>query len=106
LPNDRDRRVDITGRDRVALLRHRAARASARREWFVNFAHFSLHHQLYVHRKLSERAADEAEEAPDFGDRVADRVPRDERLREPKLLHEALLCLNRALLDRGEHPRT
>ena len=80
LAHHRDRGVDVAARDRVALLRHRAARAAAVRERLVDLADLGLHHQLDVHAELAERAADEAEEGADLGDVVADRVPGDHRL--------------------------
>ena len=69
-------------------------------EWLVHFADFGLHHQLDVHRQLAERAADEPQEAADLGDGVANRVPRDQRLREAELFHQPLLRLHRTFLDR------
>ena len=101
LPNHRDRRMDVARGDRIALLRHRAARAATRGERLVDLADLRLHHQLHVHRELAERSADQAEKAAHFGDRVADCVPCDQRLRKTELLHQRLLRFHRALFDRG-----
>ena len=47
------------------------------RERLVHLGDLVLHHELDVHRDLAERPADEAEEAADFGNAVAHRVPGD-----------------------------
>ena len=102
LAHHRDRGVDVAARDRVALLRHRAARAAAVSEGLVDLADLGLHHQLHVHAELAERAADQPEEGADLGDVVADRVPGDHRLLQAELGTQAGLRLHRALLERRE----
>jgi hypothetical protein len=102
LPDHRDRRVDVARRDRVALLRHGAARAAARRERLVDLADLGLHHQFHVHRQLAERSADQAEEASDFGDAVSSGMPGDRRLPETQLGHDFGLHLESAVLDRRQ----
>ncbi len=71
LAHDRDRGVDVAARDRIALLRHRAARSAARRERLVHLGDLVLHHQLDVHRDLAERPAHEAEEGADVSAMVS-----------------------------------
>ena len=94
--------VDVAAADRVALLRHGAARSAAVRERLVDLADLGLHHQLDVHAELAERPADQPEEGTDLGDVVADRVPGDDRLLQAELGAQAGLGLHRPGLERRQ----
>jgi hypothetical protein len=83
--------VDITARDRVALLRHGRGRAAVGDIELARLAHFRLHHQLEVSGELGERAGQKPEEAPRLGDAVALGMPGDLGLREPELVRQRLL---------------
>src|SRR5579863_1256229 len=96
--------MDIAAGNRVSLLRHRAARTSAVSEGFEDFADLRLHHQLDVGRELAERGRYERQKSADFRNAVADGVPRDVRLTEPKFFHQVRLRLERAGLQGCKRP--
>jgi hypothetical protein len=51
-------------------------------EGFLDLVHLGLHQKLHVECNLAAGAGHEPEEATDFGDAVAHRVPGDFRLPE------------------------
>ncbi len=61
-------------------------------ERLVDFLHLRLHQQLHVEGDLAARAGDQAEEATDFGDAVADGVPGRDRLAELEFLAQLFLA--------------
>src|SRR6266480_6874199 len=73
-------------------------------ERFVDLGHLGLHEQLHVHRNLSERAGEKAEEASDFADAIAHRVPGDVRLAQPEFAHELRLHLEATSAERSQRP--
>ena len=100
LTDQRGQRRNINGRNRVALLRHRARRTPAFVERLVNLLHLGLHHQFDVQGDLSADAGDKTEKAANFGDAVAHRVPGDLRLTEPQLNHQGFLDFQPILAER------
>ena len=106
LTHHRDVGVNVKAGNRVALLRHGARRATAGREGLEHLGHFGLHEQLDVHGDLAQRAADDAQKRADFGKVVAHGVPRDQRLTEPQLFHEAGLGFHGAGFQRRQGARS
>ncbi len=96
---------DVFGGDRVALLRHRARTAAARRVRLENLGHLGLHQERNVERELGEAAAHESQQRDNFGHGVARDMPGQIRHAEAKLVRECLGHRHSVRAERGERSR-
>ena len=104
LAQDLGRGEDQLAGNRIALLRHRRARAAAGGKGFGRLAELGRRHQHQVIGDLGEAAGDEGQHLDRLGDAVAGGVPGDRRVAERQFPSELGAALDRFIAppERGQ----
>ena len=95
---------DQLARDRIRLLRHRAATTAPLFRRFADFADFRLRHENNVLRHLAERSCDETQPAGELHKTIALRMPRHRRHAYLKFLGQFFRDGQAPIAQSGQRP--